>query len=885
MYHLRIICLFTILPLALHANFDLQEAVSQGKVEAIKKYLSSLSAEERAELLDPEYDETEQLFHTAIENNHLQIVKLLCADDAETFSDYYLDFSRKHSKEIFAYFMENSNYNYTPLMIAAYMGQVEQVKKLVKETEDINAATEAYYETALMFAANAEISKILIEAGADSQLENIEEETAIHYAIKHNNVEQFKLLINYLDPENKDDVILDITTKQMLKIALDSGARLLPPDKMGFLCYAVDDQNKQLANLLLECGADINKPDAEAYLPLMYAESKEWAEYLVSKGADVNAKSENGTIMQNVSRNDQLIAFLVEQGADQWTHFMYLACFGHNEKIQTHLAKNNTDLHKRNIHGETPLLIAASNDQVKTVEILLEAGADVNAVDNEQWASIMYAAKQPNKGMMQILIDNGADLTLRDNEDDSAMSFVQNEIENAEHDLKEMLRYKENYTEEDFAETNKILADGRAIRNMLRKAGVDGWNKVMYASLMGDHNTLEELLSDESLDFHDVHATNDDGQTALMFAKDKRVVDILVKEGAELESETAKEETALTFAVKAGNKEVFDALIEAGADIHLHNSKWESLVEIAIQKEQTEMVDYLVKHKARGWTPLMAAAYKGDLQMCKSLLANGANLNAKNNDGETAFLVSLKHKYNSELFTFFIEEKKVDINQSDKYMYTALMHAAYYLDAVAIVDVLLADGIDHTLKNNYEETAFDIALDNADAYGVQAFFDNDKAPGWTPLLAAVYRKDYEEVLVAIDDENVDFQARDKKTRTALLLCVGEKWDEDVFELLLDKGANIEDKDIFGRGVLHHAVAAKNIAVLKRLLASGVDLDAQDSEGNTALMMAIRDNNHAIVATLKEADPDILLENKNGESARSLAKMSGDEKMIELVEDK
>ena len=657
MHHLRIMFLFTIFTLVIHADFDLYEAVSQGKVEEIKKYLSSLSAEERAELLDPEYDETEQLFHTAIENNYLQIVKVLCANDADVFSDYYLDFSREHSKEIFAYFMENSNYGYTPLMIAAYMGQVEQVKKLVKETQDINSATEDYYETALMLATNAKISKILIEAGADPQLENTSYKTAIHYAMKQNNVEQFKLLINYLDSEKKDDVIFDVTTKQMLKIALDSGARLLPPNKMGLLCYAVNEQNKQLANLLLECGADINKPDAQGYLPLMYAENKEWAEYLVSKGADVNAKSKNGTIMQNTSRDDQLIAFFVEKGADQWTHLMYLACFGYNEKIQTLLAKNNIDLNEKNIHGETPLLIAAGNGQVKTVQILLDAGADVNIVDNEQWTATMYAATEPNKDMMQILIDNGADLTLKDYEDDSVMSLVQNEIVNAEHDLKEMLKDKENYTEEDFADTNKILAHGRAIRDMLRKAGVGGWNKVMYASLMGDHDTLEELLSDESLDYYDVHATNEDGETALMLAKDKRVVDILLKEGAELEAETEKEETALTFAVKAGNKEVFDALIAAGADIHIHNSKWESLVEIAIQKGQTAMVDYLVKHNARGWTPLMTAAYKGDLETCKSLLAKGANLHAKNQDGETAFLVSFKYKYNHELFTFFIERR------------------------------------------------------------------------------------------------------------------------------------------------------------------------------------------------------------------------------------
>jgi hypothetical protein len=38
-----------------------------------------------------------------------------------------------------------------------------------------------------------------------------------------------------------------------------------------------------------------------------------------------------------------------------------------------------------------------------------------------------------------------------------------------------------------------------------------------------------------------------------------------------------------------------------------------------------------------GWTALMLAAYKGDADSVKALVAAGADLNARNNDGLTAF--------------------------------------------------------------------------------------------------------------------------------------------------------------------------------------------------------------------------------------------------------
>src|SRR5687767_12324387 len=71
----------------------------------------------------------------------------------------------------------------------------------------------------------------------------------------------------------------------------------------------------------------------------------------------------------------------------------------------------------RDKYGSTPLHCAAWKGHLDVVEVLLTAGADVNAVNqNEHWGTTpLHAAAHANQdGIARLLIEHGADVNARD---------------------------------------------------------------------------------------------------------------------------------------------------------------------------------------------------------------------------------------------------------------------------------------------------------------------------------------------------------------------------------------------------------------------------------------------------------------------------------------
>jgi ankyrin repeat protein len=110
----------------------------------------------------------------------------------------------------------------------------------------------------------------------------------------------------------------------------------------------------------------------------------------------------------------------------------------------------------------------------------------------------------------------------------------------------------------------------------------------------------------------DPDVQNRSGQTALMLAAlagRLRPVRALVEGGASLDLVNRKRETALTYAIVWRRPKVVEALLRAGAD---------------------------VEKPGGPWSPLMYAAFEGDLRSARLLLRRGANRSRKDAHGRTA---------------------------------------------------------------------------------------------------------------------------------------------------------------------------------------------------------------------------------------------------------
>lgn len=105
------------------------------------------------------------------------------------------------------------------------------------------------------------------------------------------------------------------------------------------------------------------------------------------------------------------------------TALMAAAFNGHNETMQV-LIDAGANVNLRVNQGVTPLM-AACGPYPQAVRLLLENGAEVNAIDEiENFTALMYAAVEGLSPVVDILLEYGADPNMVDVDNDTAANFA-----------------------------------------------------------------------------------------------------------------------------------------------------------------------------------------------------------------------------------------------------------------------------------------------------------------------------------------------------------------------------------------------------------------------------------------------------------------------------
>ena len=103
--------------------------------------------------------------------------------------------------------------------------------------------------------------------------------------------------------------------------------------------------------------------------------------------------------------------------ADPSKEIIKAAKSGDAERVSSLLANDKSLVKARDKDGSTPLHCAVWKGHLKVVALLLEAGADVNAQnENDHWGTTpLHAAAHANEASIaQLLIDHGADVNAPD---------------------------------------------------------------------------------------------------------------------------------------------------------------------------------------------------------------------------------------------------------------------------------------------------------------------------------------------------------------------------------------------------------------------------------------------------------------------------------------
>jgi len=187
-------------------------------------------------------------------------------------------------------------------------------------------------------------------------------------------------------PPHESPLIAPSSSGDLAKVAalLQDGADANAPGKFGgtALSFSVSGRHQDVAELLLDHGANVNATNSAGWSALFYADDERMAELLIARGADVNAKDLSGvTPLWDVARPELLgvVKVLLAHGADVNARSRYgdtpLHARGLSKDMAEILLAHGADLNARNNHGETPLQTAMAQHNEETVKFLLAHGA------------------------------------------------------------------------------------------------------------------------------------------------------------------------------------------------------------------------------------------------------------------------------------------------------------------------------------------------------------------------------------------------------------------------------------------------------------------------------------------------------------------------------
>ncbi len=355
------------------------------------------------------------------------------------------------------------------------------------------------------------------------------------------------------------------------------------------------------------------------------------------------------------------------------------------------LIGEGTPVDARDSLGGTPLHDAAWSGEAEVATYLIAMGADVNAKHNEGGSTpLHYAVLTNHPEVAEVLLNHGAD----------------------------------------------VKAPYKTSQTPLHLAASRGYGRI--AAMLIAHGA-------------DVNARDATGATPLSEAAwtgEAEMVRLLLSKGAS--ASEANPDTGMTplhAAASRGYKEVAKALIEAGARADVKDKSGATPLYLALQFQRMDVVDLLVRDRQgnlpkpqsidakavlrdevlRGRTNVVAmlldlmpplgsttllhdAALKGHIDVIELLLAHGADINSKNAQGGTA-LHDAALAGQAEAVEALIKHG-CDVNARDADSGATPLHHAASWGRKNVVEMLLANHADRTIKDKNGRTPLDLAIAN-----------------------------------------------------------------------------------------------------------------------------------------------------------------------------
>ena len=332
-----------------------------------------------------------------------------------------------------------NRYGITPLWLAATNGSATVTRMLLKAGADVKGKL-PHGETALMAAARTgepETIRVLIEAGSDPNAhETSQGETALMWAAAENHPEAIQTLISGTANHgganpNLHGKALDLAPMKWMQVGMVD--TMLPRGGWTAIMYAARQDAKDAVRALADSGADLNAQDADGATALQFAiinQHYDLAGLLLERGANPNVADSTG--MTPVYAAVDMKQFRSDIGRPARPSLDKLNALDVLRLALKHGGNPNAQLRKPILgrhhgfgdaslgEGATPLMRAAKDNDLDSMRVLLEAGADTSlAMANGSNPVFLIAGARVGPGpaaadkavaALRVLAEHGANL-------------------------------------------------------------------------------------------------------------------------------------------------------------------------------------------------------------------------------------------------------------------------------------------------------------------------------------------------------------------------------------------------------------------------------------------------------------------------------------------